>query len=125
MAFHAIMVVRDEGDVIGQVLGHLLTWLDSVYIYDTGSTDRTWDIVRGAAARDKRVNALESSARSYHNGLRAMVFDRVRGAFAEGDWIARLDGDEVYHVPPPRFVRERVGPHEGRIFAQMFDFVIS
>lgn len=125
MAFHGIMVVRDEGDVIGEVIAHLVSWVDSLYVLDTGSTDGTWEVVREWEARDARVVALESLARPYHNGIRAEVFDAVRHEFSEGDWIARLDGDEFYHVPPPVFVRERVAPREGRVFGQMYDFVMS
>ena len=124
MAFHGIMVVRDEGDIIAQVLAHLLTWVDSLHVYDTGSTDGTWEVVEEWARADRRVNALGRERVRFENGLRAMVFDRVRAGFREGDWIARLDGDEFYHVPPPEFVRERVGQC-GRVFGQMYDFMLT
>src|SRR5262245_52286802 len=128
VAFFGIMVVRDEGDLIAQTLDHLLTRLDAIYIYDTGSTDGTWDIVRGfgaRAGRDSGVIPLRRDEVPYDNGLRAMVFDEVRPRFSDGDWIARLDADEFYHVPPRRFIDERISPGEGRIFAQMYDFVLT
>lgn len=125
MAFFGVMVVRDEGDLIAETIGHLLTWIDGVFILDTGSTDGTWETVLEAAARDSRVVPLRREERPYDNGLRAIVFDEVRGRFSEGDWVARLDADEFYHVPPPRFVEERVDRREGRVFAQMYDFVLT
>ena len=125
MAFHAVMVVRDEGDIIAQVLAHLLTWVDSLHVYDTGSGDGTWEIVRACAARERRAVALGSERVVFRNGLRAMVFDRARGAFRDGDWVARVDADEFYHVSPRDFVAGRVGRGEGRVFAQMYDFVLS
>ena len=125
MAVRGIMVVRDEGDIIGQVLGHLLTWLDALYIYDTGSGDGTWEIVREVARQDRRVVALGSEPVVFHNGVRAMVFDRVRERFREGDWVARLDADEIYHGAPAEFLRERVERGEGRVFAQLYEFLIT
>src|SRR5436190_61230 len=58
MAFHGIMVLRDEGDIVAQVLTHLLTWVDSLHVYDTGSTDGTWEIVEEAARGDRRGRAV-------------------------------------------------------------------
>src|SRR5437762_4185 len=54
MAFHGIMVVRDEGDIVAQVLAHLLTWVDSLHVYDTGSMDGTWEIGEDAARGERR-----------------------------------------------------------------------
>lgn len=123
--FHCILVVRDEGDIVAQTLAHLLSWCDSLSVYDTGSSDGTWEIVRGVAGRDRRVRALGSEPVLFTNGLRAWVFDRERERFREGDWIARVDADEFYHVPPPVFVRERVARHEGCVCTRQYDFVLT
>jgi len=54
-AFFSLLPVRDEADIIGQCLDHALRWADEVYVFDTGSVDNTWEIVRDFASRDKRV----------------------------------------------------------------------
>jgi hypothetical protein len=125
MAFHGVLVLRDEADMIAELLGHLLTWVDSLGVYDTGSTDGTWEFVQAAAARDRRVIVLGHETVPYDNGLRAMAFERARSRYRNGDWVARLDADEFYHVPPPRFVEERLARGHGRLFAQMYDFLIT
>lgn len=125
MAFHGIMVLRDEGDIIAQTLEHLMTWCDSLTLLDTGSTDGTWDLVHEAARRDRRITPLARTPVTFHNGLRAAVFQRARHRFHPGDWIARLDADEFYHAPPPLFIRERLRPAEGRIFGLMYDFLLT
>lgn len=125
MRFHGILVLRDEADILPQTLAHLLTWVDSLHIFDTGSTDGTWETVREWAARDSRINPLGREEVRFHNGLRGMVFNRVRAGFEPGDWVARLDADELYHIPPPEFIRERVRPCEGRVFGQHYDFLIT
>lgn len=125
MAFHGLLVVRDEADILAETLTHLLTWADGVYILDTGSTDGTWEIVNDFGARDKRIVPMMSSPLYWHLGLRAMLFDRYRDRFRTGDWIIRLDADEMYHIPPPTFVREQVSRFEGRIRSLMFEFVLT
>lgn len=125
MAFHGLLVIRDECDIIDETLRHVLTWADSVYVLDTGSTDGTWEIVNELAAQDRRLVPVLTRPVYWHLGLRAMLFDRFRDRFRRGDWIVRLDADEMYHIPPPEFARTRIGRGEGRIRSLMFEFVLT
>lgn len=125
MPFHGLLVIRDEADIISQTLTHLLTWADGIYILDTGSTDGTWDIVNDIASREKRIVPMMTTPAYWSLGLRAMLFDKYRPRFRRGDWIARLDADEFYHISPPEFVSTHVEKHEGRIRVQMFEFVLT
>jgi hypothetical protein len=123
--FHAILVVREEGDIIAQTLAHLLSWCDTLHVYDTGSTDDTWDIVQDSAARDSRLVPLGREAVLFNDSLRAWVFERARARFRPGDWVVRADADEFYHIPPPRFVRERLARYESRVCTCQYDFLLS
>ncbi|MCL2647961.1 MAG: hypothetical protein FWD61_13270 [Phycisphaerales bacterium] len=42
-----------------------------------------------------------------------------------GDWVLRLDADEIYHVHPPIFVRERMRPLETAVMGQWYHFRIT
>jgi hypothetical protein len=123
-AFHGLLLVRDEADIIGELLTHVLSWCDTLHILDTGSTDGTWEIVR-EAARDERVLFHERQQVLFGRHLRAWLFDRARAHFRRGDWVVRLDADEFYQVPPPGFVRERVRWPEGRIYGHFHEFVLT
>src|SRR5678815_3443511 len=125
MRYHGIMVLRDEGDIIAHTLTHLLTWVDALHLFDTGSTDGTWEIVKEFARRDDRVKPIAREEIVYHHGLQGVLFGRVRHTFEDGDWFARLDADEIYHIPPPQFVRERVSRHESRVFALLYEFLMT
>jgi glycosyltransferase involved in cell wall biosynthesis len=124
-AFHAIMVVREEGDIIAQTLAHVLSWADAVYIFDTGSTDNTWDTIQQLATRDKRLKPLGREPVLFTDSIRGWLFSRIRQHIRPGDWVARIDADEFDHIPPPTFVKERLSGHEARIFSCQYDFMLS
>ncbi len=126
MRFHALLPVRDEADIIGQCLRHLLTWADAVYVFDTGSVDDTWDIVRDVASRDDRVRLLGRDPVYFsETRLRGWMFHQARAHMRDGDWFLRVDADEFHHVPPPEFVRTRLAPHETIVFHQYYDFRLT
>ena len=112
MRFHGLMLLRDEEDVIEQCFDHLLSWIDSLYILDLGSTDRTWEIVQDYARRDSRIIPYMHRPIVYSDNLRCVLFDHYRDHFEAGDWIMKIDADEWYHITPPNFVRDRLGAGE-------------
>jgi glycosyltransferase involved in cell wall biosynthesis len=123
MKFHVLLPVRDEADIIGQCLRHLLTWADAVYIFDTGSLDETWEIVQDFAARDKRVMPLKKDPVYFSDTrLRGWLFHQARKLMRNGDWFLRVDADEFHHISPPEFVRTRMRPHETIAYHQYYDF---
>ncbi|MBX3363170.1 MAG: glycosyltransferase family 2 protein [Phycisphaeraceae bacterium] len=103
---------------------HLRAWADAIYVLDTGSTDQSWEIVHKHAAIDSRVVPLERRPVVFLDALRAYMIERVRDRLRPGDWIARVDADEFYPVPPPEFIRQCLRPHESFIVAQMYDYVL-
>ena len=126
MRFHALLPVRDEADIVGQSLRHLLTWADAVYVFDTGSVDDTWDIVADLAARDERVRLLGRDPVYFSQSrLRGWMFHQARAHMRDGDWFLRVDADEFHHVPPPEFVRTRLRAHETVVFHQYYDFRLT
>lgn len=123
--FVCILPVRDEADIIGQCLRHLLTWADAVYVFDTGSVDNTWEIVQDFAGRDKRVVPLRKDPVYFsETRLRGWMFHQARQKLRTGDWFLRVDADEFHHVPPPEFVKTRLRLHETIVYHQYYNFVL-
>jgi hypothetical protein len=125
MRFHGLMLLRDEQDVIAQCFDHLLTWIDSLHIYDLGSTDATWDIVQDYARRDKRIIPVVHQPTVYNDNLRCYLFHRSRQTFDPGDWCLKIDADEFYHVTPPDFVRTRLAPGDSAVHLQWYFFRLT
>jgi hypothetical protein len=123
--FHALLPVRDEGDIIGQCLDHLLAWADAIYVFDTGSVDDTWEIVQAAAMKDPRVVLLGREPVYFsETRLRGWMFHQARESMREGDWFLRVDADEFHHVTPREFVRSYLKPHETIAYHQYYDFAL-
>lgn len=126
MRFHGLIIARDEGDIIAQTLTHLLTWCDVIHVFDSGSTDDTYDIVQDFARREKsRVIPFGQARTIFSPTHRAKMFEALRHTFAPGDWIARLDADEFYHMSPRDFIASRLRWPAGRIFARHYEFVMT
>lgn len=134
---HGVMCVHDEADVLEEALDHILANVDALHVLDTGSTDGCWDIVQARARRDARLESAMRARVEFTNDMRGILFERARRTFRPGDWVARIDPDEFFvpellavddpgHATDLReFLERRVMPHEGRVFARMFEFVIT
>jgi len=123
MGFHALLPVRDEADIIRQCLDHALKWADSIYVFDTGSIDNTWEIVQEFASRDKRVIPMQKEPVYFSEPrLRGYMFHVARQQMHDGDWFLRMDADEFHHIPPPEFVKNWMRGHETIAYHQYYDF---
>jgi hypothetical protein len=127
MRFHGIMLTRDDEDIIGECLAHALKWCDAIYVYDTGSTDRTWEIVNEFALKNPQVVPFkhERPAMLLESGLRGYVFQQFRDRAKAGDWFAQIDTDEFFHVLPPDFVRDHLRRGETGVYNHLFEFRIT
>src|SRR5260370_24777861 len=112
MKFHAILMTRDAIDVIDQSLAYASSWADFVYVYDTGSTDGTWETVLQFADRDNRVVPFRHEAIVFWEGIRSVVFNHFRNRARDGDWFVKVDEAEFYYIPPPVSSRHYWRPHE-------------
>lgn len=100
-----VMPVLDAGPWLGESIESILTQTHEeleLVIVDDGSSDDSREVAAAAAARDRRVRTLfleplpgnTSSARAANAGI----------ALARGDYIARMDGDDI--ALPHRLERE-------------------
>ena len=104
MKIFAIMLVKDEADIVKSVILSAKKWADRIFIMDNGSTDGTWEICKSLA--DEIVVPLKQDFRPYSNGLRADVFNEFKHESEDGDWWCfKLDADELYLDDPKEFLK--------------------
>lgn len=54
MKIFAIMLVKNEADIVASVLKDAEKWADKIFILDNGSTDGTWEIIQSLKNEDRK-----------------------------------------------------------------------
>ncbi|NYE35783.1 hypothetical protein F4692_000887 [Nocardioides cavernae] len=94
----AVMLVRDEEDIVGSTLDHLLAQgVAGIIVADHGSTDDTWRVLRQAATRDGRVHVLRDAEPGFYQGAKTSYLAR-RAFLAGADWVVPVDADEHWYA---------------------------
>ncbi|HVN51935.1 MAG TPA: glycosyltransferase family 2 protein [Acidimicrobiales bacterium] len=97
MKLVAVMVVRDEVDILATTIRYHRALVDEVLVVDNGSTDGTVELLTTLAARDPAVR-WTSDPGPYRQDV--MVSDLARDAHARGaDWVLPVDADEFWWTP--------------------------
>ena len=119
---HAICLVKNEGDVIAQTLRYASKFCSNIYVFDTGSSDNSWQEVEKSAS--DVVMPFRHEAVPFYDGLRAQVFNAVRDRIENGDWLYILDADEQLAEDPRKAVRiaEREGAQQINTIQYNFHF---
>ena len=91
----AHVLVKNEENYIWYAVNSVLPYVDKMLIFDTGSTDKTVEIIKGILAKDKDKKIIFEEKgevdKQKHTDLRNEMIKRTIT-----DWILLLDGDEVW-----------------------------
>ncbi|WP_033345962.1 glycosyltransferase family 2 protein [Catenuloplanes japonicus] len=88
----AVIIVRDEAELLARCLTSLRDVVDEIHVHDTGSTDGSADVAVRAGAH-------------VTTGLWNNHFAEVRNAALSGwtaDWVLSVDADDQVHADLPR-----------------------
>lgn len=111
----AIMLVKDEQDIIEHTIRHLLTQVDRVIVSDNMSTDDTWEIIR--QLRDEYGRAV-TVRRDYEPGYyqskktTALAKEALHMGYR---WVVPCDADEYWYSPHGRI---------GDVLAELPDHIL-
>lgn len=91
------MIVKDEESVIGRCLDALKPFIDCWLIVDTGSSDKTRELIR-EHMEGVPGELHESPFKSFrHNRTEAMAL--ARKAFPDSDYLLMMDADDLWEAP--------------------------
>lgn len=100
----AAIMVRNEERCIDRCLQSLIGAVDEIVVMDTGSTDRTLEIVR----QYPDVKLYETDWKDNFSQLRNEILPLLTS-----DWVLWVDADEVLHPVDARYLREIAGLFDG------------
>jgi glycosyltransferase involved in cell wall biosynthesis len=104
MKIHGLCLVKNEADVLQETLISALHWCDHIYVFDNGSNDGTWELVKELAKQYLQIVPYKQDDVLYSNGLRADIFNAFRSNAGPQDWWCGLDADEFYIDDPRIFL---------------------
>jgi hypothetical protein len=106
MKIYCVCVVKNEDDVLGEVIAAATQWADRIFIADHQSTDRTADVIASLVRKHSNVVDVGHLTEPFSDAIRATVFQRAGGISVPGDWWCGLDADEFYLDDPRQFLAE-------------------
>jgi glycosyltransferase involved in cell wall biosynthesis len=94
-----LFVVKNESDIIDEVLSHLqaLACFDTIFFFDLGSTDDTF--AKALAYRDI-LHEPQILDRHFSERMRIELLLEHAHHFRAGDWLSVIDADEFYVDDP-------------------------
>lgn len=109
----AVMMVKDEADIIRSTVRHLISQgIERLFIYDNMSTDNTVDEIV-AADHECRVQVIVDTERGYYQSDKMTELARIAG-HAGAEWIVPVDADEFWYATDETTVAEtlRTSQHD-------------
>jgi len=113
----AVSMVKDEADIIGSTIKHLLTQVDRIIVADNGSTDGTREILESFD-----IEVVNDPEVAYYQS-RKMTNLAMRAADQGAEWVIPFDADEIWLGRHGR-IRETLPEVDASIaIAHVFDHV--
>jgi glycosyltransferase involved in cell wall biosynthesis len=119
MTTFAISMVRDEADIIGATVAHMLGQVDHVIVADNGSTDDTRAILS-----DLGVEVVDDPDPAYYQS-RKMTALAQRAAAAGATWVVPFDADEIWCAADGRIADLLAASTVDVVTAALYDHVPS
>ncbi len=106
MKIFGMCAVKNEEDIIEEVLTKASKWCDYIFVYDTGSDDSTWQKIQDLSKNNSAIIPFKYAKVPFRDELRGEIFNKYRHLAQDGDWWCRLDSDEIYIDDPKVFLKK-------------------
>lgn len=115
-----VCMARDEAEIIGLTVAHMLTQVDHVIVADNLSTDDTAKIAAAAGAW-----VLEDDDPAYRQSAKMTHLAQVAADNLHADWVVPFDADEFWYSPEGRLgtALDSLAPQWLTASAKLFDHI--
>ncbi len=98
-------IVKNEANFVWYSLNCVFEYMDEMLIWDTGSTDGTWEIIQEFRKKDPQKIKIERFAQTEFDEqkIRKQMLDETKT-----DWFMVLDGDEIWWDSSIKKVCEKI-----------------
>ncbi|NCA26493.1 MAG: glycosyltransferase family 2 protein [Methylophilaceae bacterium] len=121
MNIFGICLIKNEKDIIEEMLRYTATWCELIIVDDNGSEDGTWETVQRLAKEIPQILPWRQKRQPYNDKLRGQAFREFRHLAAPGDWWTKLDSDERYIDDPKEFLA-KVPQRHHVVWAAQFQY---
>jgi hypothetical protein len=122
---YAILVTKDDADVIVEVVRHAATFCDKIIQLDNCSTDGTWELMGELEAEDPdRFVRLRQFDEPFYDGIRAEVYNSYRQELGDGWWMM-LAPDEMMDRDPRPLLADAAASGDDAVICWMAQFVFT
>lgn len=95
-----MMFAKNECDVLPTTIIEAMKQVDSLFIADDGSTDRSWEIIQYyKQAYPNKIEHIQREPAPIDQGQRNSLLEKIRARYkAENTWIQTIESDIVLHT---------------------------
>lgn len=109
----AVILTWNEEENIARTLHHL-TWLEKIIVIDSGSTDKTIELVRSFPNTEMHSRKFDTHAQQWNYGL----------SFCNSEWILSLDADYILSYAFIEEIKQKLEQKDICAFHAGFEFVL-
>lgn len=121
MTTFGVAMCKDEADIIGSTIAHMLTQVDAIIVRDNGSTDGTLDILHSFGAA---VEVVDDPEVAYYQS-RKMTELAASAAARGAEWVIPFDADEWWYSPFGRIADVLADHPDSVAAAPIYDHVAT
>lgn len=105
-----IMVIRNENDILKQVMDSCVQYCDEIFVLD--GTDEDPELSRAICTSYPNVTHYTEDAlpaeypRPVRDGCRQFLLEKARERYGYRGWFVLLHGDEIFVDTPPNIIRK-------------------
>lgn len=125
MKIFALLVVKNEDDIVEYTIRKALEWADYIIALDNNSSDNTYSILKKLDQEYENFIFWGRYDGSFRDWLRSLIFNDYRHLSSPGDWVGWLDADELYDIDNPRDFLGSLPPKDDLVFSAVYQYYFT